>query len=122
MQILARLSPIGRWHIRGSVAPRQTLPAAATNPQAWDSDRSRLQFALSDGTTVMELDTNGNMYLAGDKIARQTLEFAGSASTVGNNASIVWINIGSVRVAEISTLGLKLASDIIERARESYLL
>jgi hypothetical protein len=117
MQTVARLNKDGNFYIMGRVIQRQTLAAATANPRSYNATTDRLIFALSNNTTVLEVDRGGNIYLPKESIDHQTLTFAGATNELNSNASILWVNIKGVRYMEITSSGwLKLTGRVVENA------
>ena len=114
-EIVARLCSDGVLRIKGFVVGDQSLPAATSSPLSYDSDRHSLAFAVSGLTRVMEIDETGNVLLPLDYESDQVLSFAGTQNAIEAGASWVWANVGSTRVAAISSAGLlRLAGYVIE--------
>ena len=105
MRAAVRIPSSGDLLLRGHIATRQSLPAAAENPVTWNNSRERIQFALDDNTTVMEIDRDGNIYIPGQYAGLQTLTFSGTQSAIESDGSSLWWNLGSTRVLEVTAAG-----------------
>jgi hypothetical protein len=113
--VVGRLDIDGTLALMGEVAESQALPAAPTSSVGYDSDRGTIYIPLPDKTRLFEIDSNGDVSIAGGVMTFQTIAWSGNNWEIANSSTKAWANIAGYRPLDFvaTTLDMDLAGDVL---------